>query len=258
VAVLCYHTVEPGWTSGLAMEPATFRRHAEWLARSRRVVDLDTAVAIMDRRGRLPRGTTCLTFDDGLSGLYEHALPVLHDLGLPATVFVVARTLVEDPTVDWIDDPPAEPLTTLSLDQLREMVAAGIRIASHSQAHRDLPELTPDECREDLTTSRAVLEDLLGGPIDHLAYPRGRHDAGVRAAAERAGYRYAFALPERREPVGPWSLPRVGVYRHNEVATLRVKDARRYLGARQRVGPALTTVRRRDPSAGRAHATGTR
>jgi peptidoglycan/xylan/chitin deacetylase (PgdA/CDA1 family) len=245
LAVLCYHTVDPGWRSGLSMDPSAFRAHCAWLARHRRVVDLHTAVELMDRRGHLPAGFACLTFDDGLAGLYDHALPVLRAFRLPATVFVVARTLIGEPTVDWIDDPPDHPLGTLTAEQLQEMVSSGIEVASHSRSHRILPDLDHDTCVEDLSSSREVLEDVLGRPVRHLAYPRGRHDRRVRAAAERAGYSHAFGLPEGREAVGPYSLPRVGVYRHNGVPTLRVKSTHRYLDARTRLVPAVRGAGRR-------------
>jgi peptidoglycan/xylan/chitin deacetylase (PgdA/CDA1 family) len=244
VSILCYHTVDPTWRSGLSMDVPAFRSHCAWLARNRQVVDLDTAVALMDRRGALPRGVSCLTFDDGLDGLYEYALPVLREYRLPATVFVVARTLVGDPTVDWIDDPPAHPLGTLSLEQLQEMVESGFDVASHSHAHRVLTDLDADACHEDLRTSREVLEGLLSRPIRFLAYPRGAHDVEVREATERAGYTYAFGLPERHEPVGPFSLPRAGVWRHNGVASVRVKSARRYVAARTRLHPIAGVVHR--------------
>jgi colanic acid/amylovoran biosynthesis glycosyltransferase len=232
VSVLCYHTVDADWHSGLAMSPGAFREHARWLARHRHVVDLSTAIRLMDKRGRLPRGVTALTFDDGLTGVHEHALPVLRSLGLPATVFVVGRTVVGDRTVDWIDDPPDHRLETLDPEQLRELASSGVEVASHSHAHRVLPLLDPETCEEDLRVSREVLEELLGRPVAHLAYPRGRHDAQVRQAAQRAGYDYAFSLPETTEAVGPYSLPRVGVYRHNGTAMLGVKSAASYLTLR--------------------------
>jgi peptidoglycan/xylan/chitin deacetylase (PgdA/CDA1 family) len=245
VSVLCYHTVDPAWRSGLSMDPRIFRAHGQWLARHRRVVDLDTAISLMDRRGRLPRGVSCLTFDDGLAGLYEHALPVLRDLRLPATVFVVAGTLSDQQAVDWIDDPPDHQLVTLSFEQLQDMAESGIAIASHSQTHHVLTELDRDRCEQDLTDSRQVLEELFARPVRHLAYPRGLHDEGVREAARRAGYRQAFALPVGPEPVGPFSLPRVGVYRHDGLSAVRVKSARGYAGLRNRLHPDVVRAARR-------------
>jgi peptidoglycan/xylan/chitin deacetylase (PgdA/CDA1 family) len=253
MTILCYHDVRPGWASPLAVDPARFGEQCEWLARHRAVLPLDEAVSRLDSSGRLPRGTTALTFDDGLSGLYEDAFPMLTRLGLPATVFLVAQTLTPaGQVVDWVDTPPPFPLKTLSVEQVAEMHAAGVRFGSHSFAHRDLTTLTEEACAADLRRSREILEDLLGTSIPFLAYPRGRHNPAVRAAAERAGFRRAFTLPEVRERAGPFAVPRVGIYRDNTVTDLRIKSLRSYLPLRTGAAGGLADVARRRHLRGRA------
>jgi peptidoglycan/xylan/chitin deacetylase (PgdA/CDA1 family) len=249
VPILCYHTVEDGWTSSLSLEPDAFDAHCRWLAEHREVVDLATATAALDRRDRLPGRTVALTFDDGLSGLYHHAMPILVRHRLPATIFVVAETLLPaGRPVDWGDgDPP--PLEPLTLDQIREMAEAGISFGSHSFAHHDLTTLGLEACTDDLRRSREVLEDLLGGPVPHLAYPRGRHDADVRTAAERAGYEHAYSLPQGPEPTGRYAVPRVGVFGGNSLRTLRTK-AQRWYPALRRSRAYATAQRLRGTPAG--------
>ena len=183
----------------------------------------------MDGSARWPAGSTALSFDDGFAGLYAHALPILLEHRLPATVFLVAQTLTSaGRNVDWVDDPPDYPLETLSREQVLEMQAAGITFGSHSYSHRDLTTLTEEECERDLRVSREVLEDLLGGPIRLLAYPRGRHNERVRAAAARAGFTQAFALPEGPAPIGPHAIPRVGVWSNDGLVALRAKSSNWY------------------------------
>jgi peptidoglycan/xylan/chitin deacetylase (PgdA/CDA1 family) len=234
MTILCYHSVQPGWDSPLAVSPESFARHVAWLARARRTVDLDTAVARMRQSGRLPRSTVALTFDDGFSGIFDHAFPLLTAHRIPATVFVVAETLsAPSRPVDWVDDPPAGTLTTLSRDQVLEMQDAGIGFGSHSYAHHDLTSLSEEECERDLRGSREVLEDLLGASVTYLAYPRGLHDERVHRVAARAGFTHGFALPESREPAGPYSVPRVGVYPGDGQLSLRVKTSEWYVPLRR-------------------------
>jgi peptidoglycan/xylan/chitin deacetylase (PgdA/CDA1 family) len=225
------------------MTPQAFALQCAWLARNRRMLDLDTAALQMDASGRLPRRTGAITFDDGLASIFDLALPVLRRHRIPATVFLVTRTLIEEgQPVDWVDDPPALPLRTLTRDQVLEMRGDGVRFGSHSHAHRDLTTLGEAECERDLRDSRELLEDLIGGPVRHLAYPRGRHDERVRRAVARAGFTHGFTLPESKEPGGPLAIPRVGVYRGNGLLTLRVKASRPYLGLRTRLFPAVGRV----------------
>lgn len=244
MTVLCYHSVDPHWDHQLAVHSDGFADHLAWLARRRRVVDLRDAVGRIDHRGRLPRGTAALTFDDGFAALYEHAFPVLRAHRLPATVFLVAQTLAPGgKAVDWVDDVGDATLATLTLDQVLEMRDGGVDFQSHSYAHRNLPELGFAECVADLRESRELLADLLGRPVDMLAYPRGLHDEKVRAAAARAGYRCAFALPVSPEQPGAYALPRVGVYRGNGTTAVRVKCCASYL--RVRTDPRAAGTHRR-------------
>lgn len=246
MSILCYHSVEEGWNSPLAVEPEIFRRHCSWLVAHRRVVSLREAVTLMDSAGRLPRSTVALTFDDGFSGVYRHAFPALSEHGLPATVFLVAATLTpEGKAIDWASTPPPD-ATTLSLGEILEMQEAGIGFGSHSFDHRDLTSLDPQACEEDLRKSRAHLQALLGHGVDFLAYPRGLHNATVRRAARRAGYTHSFSLPEGKEPVGEFSVPRVVVVPGNGTQTLAAKTSRWYLSSRRsRVFPMLRVIARR-------------
>lgn len=233
MTILCYHAVQPGWTAPMSLEPEAFAEHGEWLARRRAVLPLHDVLPRLDRAGRVPERGVVLTFDDGFSSVYEHAFPVLARHRLPATVFLVGKTFAEaESEVDWVDRPPRDRLDTLDPEQIREMQRAGIGFESHSYAHADLTTLSYADCVRDLRTSREVLESLLGHPVRLLAYPRGRHNADVRAAAARAGYTHAFALPEGREEPGPYAVPRVGIYHDNTVRQLRLKAARNYLRLR--------------------------
>jgi peptidoglycan/xylan/chitin deacetylase (PgdA/CDA1 family) len=245
VSILCYHSVEPDSRSVLAVSPELFDEQCAWLVRHRTILALPDALAGMNRAGRLPRGRVAVTFDDGFSGVLEHALPSLLRHRIPASVFLVAGTLAPGgQTVDWVEaeDLPAASFRTLTLEEARELKAAGIRFGSHSRAHRDLTLLDAAECERDLRESREILEDLLGERIGVVAYPRGRHDAGVRRAAARAGFSHGLALPERREPPGPYSIPRVGVYPGNGARAIRAKTSGWYLPVR--LSPAFPAARR--------------
>lgn len=249
MTILCYHGVQPGWSAPMSVEPDRFEQHARWLAAHRDVAPLHE---VLDRHG--PPGLTgggrvVLTFDDGLQSLYTHAFETLVRHRLPATVFLVAKTLAGgDAEVDWVDHPPHEPLRTLEPAQIREMQDAGIRFESHSYAHRTLTEISYAQCLRDLRDSRELLETVLGHRVRLLAYPRGRHDAQVRDAAAKAGYTHAFALPERHEPPSDYAIPRVGIYHRNSTSQLRLKASGPYLPVRN--SPVVGHVRGRLAAAG--------
>ena len=242
MTVLCYHSVESKWVSPLTVDPGDFDRHCAWLLRHRRVLHLDELIPHRIHGGRSMREAVALTFDDGFAALFQHAVPVLQRRRLPATIFVVARTLIDDRPIDWIDPEPASPQHALSGEQIHAMRDMGISFGSHSFAHHDLTSLTEEECLRDLRRSREVLEDLLSEPVRLLAYPYGRHAAHVRRAAERAGFDFALSLPEKREEPGRFAVPRAGVYRGNGTAALRAKVSPWYVA--WRTGPVYPVVAR--------------
>lgn len=232
MAVLCYHSVCDAWNSPLAMNSALFSEQCTWLAKRTDTVDLARAVALMDRRGRLPRGVSALTFDDGFADNFDTALPAVKRAGLTATIFVVAATLDRGHQVDWVDDPPPFTLETLTRDQIQLMAAEGVDIGSHSLFHKDLTTLSYDECLEDLTTSRMVLEEVVSKPVPYLAYPRGLWNETVAKASQAAGYTGAFSLPVGPEPVGAFSMPRIGIWRDNGRREFWLKNTRSYQSVR--------------------------
>jgi peptidoglycan/xylan/chitin deacetylase (PgdA/CDA1 family) len=163
MTILTYHAIDPGWRAPLSVPPELFARQLAWLHRTRPIVPLDDAVPA-GRLGR-PTRSIALTFDDAFTSVHEHAMPVLERLRIPATIFLIAKTL--DPhggarDVDWVDRPPAHPLAVMDATQVKELQAAGVRFGSHSYGHQDLTTLGYEACLEDLRRSRAVLEDLPG------------------------------------------------------------------------------------------------
>ena len=222
--ILCYHDVDDGWVSPLAIHPRRFADHCAWLADSGRVVLLDQVLQQRDPAAIAGDPRLALTFDDGLAGVHEHALPLLAEHALPATVYVVAGTLATaGRPVDWIDGQRPGTVQAMTETQIRELLDAGIQIGSHTWRHADLTSLDPVECREDLRRSREFLEDTFGVAVATVAYPRGRNNVVVRRLAREAGYSFGLGLPETPEPFDCWGVPRTGIYAANGTRALSVK-----------------------------------
>ena len=130
-------------------------------------------------------------------------------------------------------------------DELRDLVARGFEIGSHTVSHPHLPQLSDAELDTELLYSRLCCEDELGVPCRYLAYPYGEHDERVRAAARRAGYTAAFALHEPGPQDDPFALPRVDLYRGDSRVTATVKTS----SARRPAYALAHRLRRRWPSA---------
>jgi peptidoglycan/xylan/chitin deacetylase (PgdA/CDA1 family) len=158
------------------------------------------------RSGDSVDGLGAVAFDDALVGVHRHAVPLLTDLGVPATVFVVSSRL-------GTSSPPWYPNAdrTMTREELLESAAAGLEIESHTRTHPDLRELEAPALTDELVGSRAELEDLLGREVTLLAYPGGFCDRMARNSAEHAGYDAAFSFDPGRIEGGldRYALPRL-------------------------------------------------
>jgi peptidoglycan/xylan/chitin deacetylase (PgdA/CDA1 family) len=129
-----------------------------------------------------------ITFDDGYLDNYSQAFPILRKYGFCATIFMVTD-LVGKMSV-W--DTP-RPVQLMGWSQVKEMAERGISFQSHTRTHPNLQTLDDGAVMNELLGSRKKLEDILGFPVRHLAYPYGRFDQRVIRLVGMAGYRLGWA-----------------------------------------------------------------
>jgi polysaccharide deacetylase family protein (PEP-CTERM system associated) len=95
---------------------------------------------------------------------------------------------------------------------VREIASGGHEIASHGWDHRRVTEQTPEEFRESVRRSKAVLEELTGGPVRGFRAPNFSIVPGWEWALDvlvDEGYRYDSSLfPVRRGGYGYPGAPR--------------------------------------------------
>jgi peptidoglycan/xylan/chitin deacetylase (PgdA/CDA1 family) len=251
--ILCYHNVVEGTAATRSGEPSlhlpaqAFQRQMRWLVRHYQVVPLEELVGRLRDRRPLRR-LAAVTFDDAYLGVFHHAWPVLRDLQIPATVFVVANAPTSGKPF-WWDHPAVQAAATPRrrhawLTELRGDGAAilqsitpaadpivpsdqqpadwrtiarsaheGLTLGVHSRTHRSLPTLSDAELTDELAASREVIARETGTAPECFAYPYGAWDPRLREAVRLAGYRAAVTLDYglNRAGADPLALPRVNV-----------------------------------------------
>jgi peptidoglycan/xylan/chitin deacetylase (PgdA/CDA1 family) len=108
----------------------------------------------------------------------------------------VLQALGEDGGPVEEDLPELRPLTW---EMVGEMHRAGLTIGSHTRSHALLTNESPERVRDELWGSRLELEQRLGAPVRHFAYPDGRFNAGLVDQVASAGYRFAYTTCRHRE-----------------------------------------------------------
>lgn len=234
--VLAYHSVGPCSRRCSVVEPIPPERFAEQMRTLKAVGDIVPLDNLLWANERSSRPLFAVTFDDDDPGYVRYALPVLRELGIPATFFLSGRILhglgpywwtLVDQSIEEVGleataamlghharsvDELAASCRSVAMvrelstraavevmhpDDIRTLARAGMTIGFHTLRHRVLPLVDDAELDVELTEGRAELASLVGRPVDLLAYPYGAVDRRVARATERAGYVAAFTTEWR-------------------------------------------------------------
>lgn len=135
-------------------------------------VSMDQIHRRLEAGDTIPRAWVGITFDDGNTSDYQHAVPILAQHGFRGTFFICGAR------VD----------TELPRETIRAMHRAGMHIGSHAMEHRFMTTLDAAAEKAELVRSRELLEGITGEPVVHFAPPGGRWSSRTARALRDAGY----------------------------------------------------------------------
>ena len=215
--ILMYHRIArnvsgvpaPTWN----VTPEKFRRQMrELLARGYKPWPLRKLVEYHKKGLPIPPGTFAVTFDDGYECVYTNAWPILKELQIPATVFIVTGLLDADgplPCEDWAvvgsDLVPASAWRPLSKEQCQNISADGlVDLGVHTHWHEDYRS-RPEAFRRDMALSLRTMRMMFGKENVPFAFPYGYAGPELVAVARQSGI--ICALTADKRPIEPLTDP---------------------------------------------------
>jgi len=166
IPVLTYHQVGTLPASGGARDyyvsPGMFDRQMAYLKQKQYKTLTMQEFYDLVKSGENPvQKSVLITFDDGNYNNYSNAYPILKKYGFVATFFIVSSK------------------SGISSAHLKEMVADGMDIESHSATHKDLTKIEDEsELSSEIISSRYATGSLSGSTVISFSYPGcvGNHD----------------------------------------------------------------------------------
>jgi peptidoglycan/xylan/chitin deacetylase (PgdA/CDA1 family) len=204
---LLYHSVNDSPPSGqelFTVSPRSFAAHIAAIADlGFTTVALGVVARYLRAGSPLPSDTVAVSFDDGYADLLDNALPVLSECGFGATLFQTTGVI----------GGVFSDATMLDARGICELSASGMEIGSHTISHPHLDLVPDDVLRRELVESKDQLEQILGRPVDAVAYPHGSFRTNVVGGAGRAGYTWGAAVKNAYTHAGddPWAIARITV-----------------------------------------------
>ena len=224
VSVLFYHRVADHQPTPWTISTTMFGRQMRWLKNRYDMLSLDEAQRrLRSRVNRRP--AVCITFDDGYADNCDQAIPLLLRERIPCTYFVCNHH-VETGELFPHDAAAGYDFAPNTIQQLRNMAAAGIEIGAHTRNHVDVAAIDDERVLHDeIVTAGEDLEREIGSPVRYFACPFGMpKNLSNRAfdMAREAGYRgvcsaygaYNFPLDD------PFHLRRI----HGDPQMARLKN----------------------------------
>ena len=213
LVILLYHRVGVQ-AREIGLPTQIFDAQLSYLADRERVLSLDDAV------GAGSKGGVVVTFDDGNRDFHDYALPLLVRYRIPAVLYLTTGY----PEGDRVFSLPGGEGLTWS--QLEEAVTTGlVTVGSHTHSHMSLSGAAESEAEDEMSRSRELIEDRLGVPCRHFAYPYAMGSPAADRVARRLFKTAAVDAwrTNRRGRTDPHRLGRTPILRSDGTTFFRAK-----------------------------------
>lgn len=209
VVSLMYHHFQDGIAeNGVVISPERFREHLHALkAQGYETITEQDYLNYQQGNTDLPLKPLIITIDDGYESNYLEAFPILAEEGYKATVYLTTSKAETKPGY----------MQYMNWEQMKEMVDSGVMdIQSHTHdLHYQLPkngtnrgyalvDKLPYEdhttwaarIKEDMRTSKQLIEENLGNKVYAFAYPYGVYSDAVVNLLKQEGYTVGFTIDQ--------------------------------------------------------------
>lgn len=200
VPVLYYHSIEDSEANEVILSKENLKKQLTYIKDSGyTTLTMSELNDYIINNKEIPEKSIVITFDDGYMDNYVNAFPILKELNMKATIFIITS---------GTDDG-----YYMSKDQLKELSDYGIDIESHTKNHSHLDTLSYEEQLKELKESKSTLESITGKEVISVAYPFGDYNEDSIKAAKEAGYSLAFTTNKgyAKRDTNPLSLNRIYV-----------------------------------------------
>lgn len=249
VRILAYHEVK---------DPENFRKQLNYISKRWHVISIsELEECLYSTNAVLPEKAVMITFDDGDYTVYKNGFPVLKDLGLSFTLFVITDLLNSEKSFWWdivlkyskgnretlrrmksiqnharreeikVFEAKLSPeelvYRQLKVEELLEMIESGATIANHTHTHPILNNCSHSEIIEEFRKSKEVFERYNFNGYKYFAFPNGNQFSNQTTILSQFDFKLAFLFNHQiaYSSENPLQLSRLSVNSTTSLAKLK-------------------------------------
>ena len=217
VTILGYHQIsDKGSPSEMRISVGKFRSQMQALSDAGvKVISFKDFLKWKSNEEPIPEMCVIITVDDGYDDLYDNALPILREFNYPFTFYLYT---------DFLGGSGR----TLNSSEVKELLASGGELGSHSVSH-DFLVRAKRNFKDDLSYnnwlikeikgSKVSLEEKFGTTVSSFAYPYGEYSDFLANEVEAAGYVSAVTVngAKANYKSSIFELPRYIIHGNNDI-----------------------------------------
>ncbi|MFN4227467.1 MAG: polysaccharide deacetylase family protein [Candidatus Ratteibacteria bacterium] len=215
--ILAYHRINPWYRNDpLTVNPENFEKQINYLLKK-------GFKNTLPEKNFIKSKTLIITFDDGFYDNFLFGFPLFKKLKINPIIFIIANYISTEKVWNRYNDYERDRF--LKWEEIIEITKQGIEIGSHTLSHPHLTKIDEEKAKEEIFSSKKIIEDKIGKEVKFFCYPYGEFNEKIIEFVKIAGYKYAFVTPKRNKKIrnSEFTLRRVGIYGHNTFLTFKLK-----------------------------------
>jgi peptidoglycan/xylan/chitin deacetylase (PgdA/CDA1 family) len=224
--ILCYHRINPWYKNdALTVKPEEFKKQINYLISKKfEFVHLKQYISFPNS---VQKRKIVITFDDGFEDNFLFAYEILKNLSIPFIIFLTVNFIGTENLLPRYKNKKKDRF--LTWNEIIEMSKNGVEIGSHSLTHPALTELKKEDMEKEIINSKKIIEDRISKEVKFFSYPYGVYNKEVIEVVKKAGYEGALVNRKKRMKITQYTIPRVGIYGHNNFFIFKIKIWREFI-----------------------------